>query len=378
MQKLSFLQPHYQQLLELLPELVKGLQKASCIYEKDETTFRLTINNGVMQEVEVLEGQDLLDRLLSFSTTKKQFIWLSEEDLPFDKKSSSVLQLQLSQETERSVLVFYIEKPDTHRKDLVLLYFNEDSNYFGLRKKASLSTQEKSILAQILWNTINTLKKQHSKDYQLYREILDHKKGGESEAKAIRSQLEKEQSARGESLTEYTDIVLDKWRTDLSIDIRLTSRAYKKIQKEAKSFKQLELSLQKSIRVATNTNFSDAKILLLDDFEITLSEVALSADKQIDKPLLGRLEATKNLLDKYEISARKVTESGNRVLGKTVGQYCQPPISNAAITDAVKNHKERIIRLLETYPDYWPIIRHDFKTITNLLLPEKTIEKKSA
>jgi hypothetical protein len=377
MQKLSFLQSEYAQLVSLLPSLVKGLQKATCIYESDGKWFQQSMIKEELQELQPIDDNLFLERILSFSTTKKQFIWLAEDDLPFEHRSSSVLQLQLTQETERSVLVFYLEKANTYQKDLLFLYFNPDANYFGLRKKSNLSTQEKTILGHVLWNALIAFKEQNRTDFELFREIVDFKKRSESDIQGVRSQLEKERNARGESLVEYANIVLESWANKLGINITLTTRAYDKIKQQAKSFKQLEMALEKSIRIAINLVLSEAESILLDDFEISLEERILTTDKKEVKPLLGRLESTQNLLDKYENSAQLAKEAGERVLGKTVGQFCQPPISNAAITDAVKNHRDRIIRLLESYPDRWPIIRTEFKTITNLQLPLKSIEKKA-
>lgn len=377
MQKLSFLQSEYAQLVRLLPVLVRGLQKATCIYELDGGWYQQSIQDTQLEDADRIEDEELIDRILSFCTTKKQFIWLAEDDLPFETKASSVLQLQLTQETERSILVFYLEKPGTYQKDLLFLYLNPDANYFGLRKKSNLSTQEKTVIAHVLWNALIAFKEQNSTDYQLFKEIVDFKKRSEADVRAVRSQLEKERNARGDSLIEYANIVLERHSKSLGLDIRLSNRAFDKIKREAKSFKQLESALEKSIRIAINLVLDNSKTILLDDFEIALDERVLITEKEEVKPSLGRLESTQNLLDKYEKSAKLAKESGDRVLGKTVGQYCNPSISNAAITDAVKNHKDRIRKLLETYPDRWPIIRTEFKTITNLLLPEKTLEKKA-
>lgn len=375
MQKLSFLESRFTSLVNLLPSLVKGLQKATALYEEDGKWFRLSISGNELQDKEYIQDEELIERLLPFCTTRKQFIWLAEEDLPFETRSGNVLQLQLTQETERGILVFFLEKPDTHQKDLLFLYFNPDQSYFGLRKKSGLSTQEKSIVAHVLWNSIQTVSELKQSDYQLYSEIIEYKRQTESEARATRAQLEKERSARGDSLVEYTNILLEKWQKELKTEIKITQRGYDKIKREAKSFKSLEYSLEKSIRIAYNLRISESEAVLLDDLEITLAERQISVDNQSTKPVLGRLESTRNLLDKYEISAQKVKEAGERVLGKTVGQYCTPPISNAAITDAVKNHRDRIKQLLSTYPDNWPIIRTEFKTITNLLLPEKSLDR---
>jgi len=377
MERLSFLENEFSHLVGILPSLVKGLKKAIALYQIGDQWYSQELVDNEMLERTVLTDPELVERLKAFCTTRKQYIWLAEDDLPFDPKSASVLQLQLTQETERSTLVLFLEKDETHAKDLLFIYLDPDYNYFGLRKKAHLSNQEKAILANVLWNAVSTIRKQGKSDKELYSGIIEFKKYTENESRDIRSELERERSARGESLLEYCNILLDKWRLKLDIDIRLTNRAYDKIKWEAKSFKQLEYSLEKSIQIAFNLRLNPEDAIVLDDFEITLTDRKVSIDIQEDKPVVGRLEATRNLLDKYEKSAQLVKEAGERVLGKTVGQYCQPSISNAAITDAVKNHRDRIIQLLQMYPDNWLIIRKEFKTITNLLLPPKIIEKKA-
>jgi hypothetical protein len=42
-------------------------------------------------------------------------------------------------------------------------------------------------------------------------------------------------------------------------------------------------------------------------------------------------------------------------------------ITAPAISDAVKTNKNRILRLLEKYPDKWPYIRKQFRPVLNIM-----------
>jgi len=59
-----------------------------------------------------------------------------------------------------------------------------------------------------------------------------------------------------------------------------------------------------------------------------------------------------------------------KLTGTNVGKACPVPISAPAISDALYNHKSKIINLMKTYPDKWDVIRTDFRPLKNVIKEE--------
>jgi hypothetical protein len=100
------------------------------------------------------------------------------------------------------------------------------------------------------------------------------------------------------------------------------------------------------------------------------------AKKQSPALQLGRFTKTYQLLERYELSAEKAHAQGKSIIGKNIGEFCSPPISNAAITDSLNKHSRKIYELFERYPEKWPIIRSEFRSVANIL--EKETERRRA
>ncbi|HRY98937.1 MAG TPA: hypothetical protein P5550_07750, partial [Bacteroidales bacterium] len=72
-------------------------------------------------------------------------------------------------------------------------------------------------------------------------------------------------------------------------------------------------------------------------------------------------------------------QSSRKLTSANVGRLCPTPISAPAISDSIRNHRDRIISLLSRHPERWPLIRRRFRPITNILENNASgIEQESA
>jgi len=61
-----------------------------------------------------------------------------------------------------------------------------------------------------------------------------------------------------------------------------------------------------------------------------------------------------------------------------VGKAMQPAVSAPAISDMLNKQKQKILVLLNEFPDRWPQTRNHFKPLQNLLIRKDFDESKSA
>ena len=72
------------------------------------------------------------------------------------------------------------------------------------------------------------------------------------------------------------------------------------------------------------------------------------------------------LLDNLNEAVKSVVNQKQTPTGILVGQALKKPISAPAISDALKNHRSKILTLLNQYPNRWVELIQYFKPIQNL------------
>ena len=92
--------------------------------------------------------------------------------------------------------------------------------------------------------------------------------------------------------------------------------------------------------------------------------------KNVNSIRISRLELKGKLLDRYEKSAEIVQQKNQSIIGKHIGANCSPSVSNASITDALNKHAKKMYELFSRYPDKWPIIRTEFRSVANIIEKE--------
>jgi hypothetical protein len=80
----------------------------------------------------------------------------------------------------------------------------------------------------------------------------------------------------------------------------------------------------------------------------------------------NRYSKTIELLDNLNKAVLSVMEQKQNPTGTNVGKAMRKPISAPAVSDALKNHKSKILTLFENYPERWNELKKYFKPIQNI------------
>jgi len=83
-------------------------------------------------------------------------------------------------------------------------------------------------------------------------------------------------------------------------------------------------------------------------------------------------------LDRVEDAVKIVISTHENPTGVMVGKAMQPPVSAPAISDMMNKQRQKILILLNEFPDRWPQTRSHFKPLQNLLITKDFDESKSA
>jgi len=370
-ERLSFLYHPIEHLCNSIPQLFPQCKKYSACWTNriGQTIISHISDKSSLQHL-VQPGDKEIQSLLPFRQSDKRKQWITEDEDPLQVRNSTIVQLDLSKELERNILLLTFSSPFTNLRDVILLYLDSSISQFGItRNNRGLRQEDRMIISSLIVQACDTLISIQSQDQQLFAPLSTMKSHLQHEMQTLQNELDNKDRTLAKGLEDYTDHILEKLAKRFKIEIKLTKRAYDKIGQFDGKFADLELSLQESVSIAVNSCIIWENEIILDESDLFLRK-ELATNKEVLKdssPAVGRLTKTHQLLDKYEEAARQAQRGGDPIIGRIIGNYCNPSISNAAITDSLNNHKDRIWELMAKYPEKWPIIRNNFRSIINLI-----------
>jgi len=136
---------------------------------------------------------------------------------------------------------------------------------------------------------------------------------------------------------------------------------------------EIEIILKRALIIAINESLDvKGSITILPSYLYT-DNLASQHDKDVH--VSENLQRTLSMLDRYEKAASELINSKQSITGQNLGKQLQPPVTAAAISDAISKHSMKITRLLNEYPDRWSILKTHFKAIQNKIFTPNTLNQ---
>jgi hypothetical protein len=374
-------------ILKSIPSLLPGIEKAVAIYYSQESNKLLSHsikfeNAGyLLEELSLEDTTAIMKKLRSDSSP---YSWLMTEDVPFEITSKQKKQLNIFNELNNNILLIRITNDYDRLSDLFFIYFNQNLSNFGtVNNSKSISTENKTIIAHLIRNTIQTMHATLRDDKELFAELHANTKSLLKEIDSLKQELE---STR----TRYNDGVIrlcQNWLLEISQKhdriYRLSESAMEKLRHFQGDYNDLKDILEKAAHFAESFALdSSDRDILIADFHIILPAVPVKKVTEIvsentaDVPV--KYSKTLVLLDKLENAALHVKSKNKLLTSANLGNEFPTPISPPAITDALKKHRAKIMFLFKEYPHRWEIIRAEFRPIQNILNTRPDLKQLSA
>lgn len=344
-----------EEIIKTLPKLLKGVRNAMAIEEGMVfSCFSLSDKIAI--------PTDSIESWCDFFSNKKEACWFKKDELPFDDNVKELKQNTLLDEANRNILYLRINQDNELYHTLIWLDGLAVVNGFAPTGIA-LNEQSKIIAEQLLFSAlkliVNQLDKRSGKtaktnDYiRFIGKSVDSLQLENEELK----QLHKKNSRNlfliqlKQQFPHADDFAIDGECLDFMIS---QQRDYVFWIKCLQDISYIPLPCDENNRIL-----------------VSKKELAWAIEQRVQhvpaaRSESGRYSRTKQLLDRYETAASKAVAAGLKVTGVNIGRFCDPAVSNASITDALKKQKDRVLELLHQYPAEWPIIRGKFKSIQNL------------
>ncbi|WP_132433137.1 hypothetical protein [Natronoflexus pectinivorans] len=359
-------------LMQVWPDIFPGIDRVVLLYNHlngDLGGEELILVDKQYRRRNVI-GSDRLLRKDAFLNAQPGYNWIHKDQLPFEGEQQMPGQLQIFSEFQHVVL--HIKMRFEDGIDHYFLFFREDQSNFGIHRiQGALDTGRKALIGSIVYRFMRTFYQTKSRDIQYVEQFTG----------VVRSVL----NGNGDgsvSKEEEKRLWVSEWAEDFlvtlsekhSVNLQLSKDALEKLI-SCGSFKKAKEGLIKAagLVIMLNTTTNEGNELLIHSQYLNLDgyrEHTPNTSSENFKPK-GRLARTKLLLDNLEQAAAELYSRGDDITGASVGQMLKRPVSAPAITDALRKNSERILRLLNKFPDKWPLIREQFRPLVNLV--EKSV-----
>lgn len=302
----------------------------------------------------VMDQGDNRIQVQKFRQVKKNLFWGELADLPLkeNKRKNEIKQLSIQDEIEQNVLIFRVPSVSDDAFDVFAIQFSKTfSNFYIPSGRNVLSSELKKSIGQTILNQIQWLYDLHKSQQKNVGRIQRAYQQHTDELDEMRQLLEQEKLASRDLLAKYLNQLIQKQEADLGCSIVLKAGFLDKI-------KNSELPIDQ-IQDVVNQAALTAYDLAIDPSVIELSpnliQISSGGSVQTDKTTqIIALDKTEALLNRYEQAARQLAQKSERINGRNLA--AELSISSPAVTDAIKKHSSKIKRLLEKYPEKWPLL----------------------
>lgn len=356
--------------------LLPGLSKCVAIYySASEQTI---VSNQLIKPNHDSSIEDLsienssLEEINKFRNSKDSFYWLKKDEVPFEVEANKIIQMDVFSELEKNVLLLCLPSASDKKKDLIFCYFNENFSNFKISKSDKpLSTENKTIIGMMLYNSINTFLmvlrnelEQYVRTNDISQEIIRKLKNTEND---LNLKLDEKQLEIVNYCNEYLSEISQKGKR-----FKFSDAALEKIKNHNGDISNIKKAIKRAVDYLPSAVFGQVQnTLTIEEYHLNFEETEKkkvnSEESESDHEPGFRYTKTIRLLDKLEEAANKVLAENKMLTSANVGNACETSITAPAISDALKKHKAKILILLVKHPDKWKTLKTEFRPLINIL-----------
>lgn len=369
----SFIYHPLVKLHDIVAGILPGIEKMITIhYDDNEKIIKgiLTEKENRIHQTKPLNLDKILPSLQRYMEEKNPYDWYNRQNLPFEiEKSRSSPTMTIFSELQNIVLLIRVTDIKKELNDLIFLYLNENPSNFGVTNSINpLTTDNKSIIAFLLNNTIRTFMDLQLSDREVLRSFNRRTRQVIGQTQSLKDEMDRTKENYGVSLIKLCQQIVKELGSKNHRKYILSKGALDKLKIFKGEIKELENILNEAASYANSLSLESEQNIEITEWHILFDSSKpkeVSTHSEVQKTDV--YSKTIFLLDKLETAALVVKSNELRLTGTNVGQACPVSISAPAISDALYNHKSRINSLLVKYPDKWGTIRSDFRPLKNVM-----------
>ncbi len=333
-----------------------------CRDEKVEV-YRITNNDLELPEINTVSTSRTKQEVQKFRATTNKVMWCDFEDLPLKAKKKNFQQITIEDEIEQNVLVIRIQSMEDEHSDVFAIEFPKSlSNFYLHNGRNSMSSEFKKSIGNIvreqiswLYNFQSEQKENVSKIQKAYQNLSD-------QLKITQNELVNEKSQNETYLNKYISSIIAKSEEENNCVIKVTNDYLKQLKSLNIGIDTIKQTINDSIATAYDLAVDKSIIQLSPDF-IFYKDTVQITNENISLRLV-QLNKTMNLLDRYESGCRELQRNNQKINGKNLAKTLG--ISGPAITDAIKKHSSKIVKLISKHPEKWTLLCEHLKPVREI------------
>lgn len=353
-------------------QLLPGLKQVNLIYHEPEHHLLQIINikNNDTKKQEIINYDvNKTDDIVRFANSIKGGKWYEESELPYSAKVSNKPN-SIFNEISRSVLCIGFNNSESVNTDVFIFYFKDDASEFGpMHRDKVLETTQKIVIERLLQTSlkaiINNYRQNQTAMFTFNKSIQSllyakQKKIKEQEQKIVNQRKDMDALIEG----------LLKGMKGIHEEIVITDAAKSILRSYLYDISIIRNAITKALNFVRTISFGlpQKEMILNEDFFIELKQNKFVADT-VEKNQVDEYSADTKIfkfLDSLEKAVQDLSIKGMKLTSSNVGSVLPQPITAAAISDKLKNHRRKINLLLRQYPKHWEMIRIKFRPIVNI------------
>ncbi|MFN3917957.1 MAG: hypothetical protein ACK4K0_09455 [Flavobacteriales bacterium] len=344
--------------------IVPGVIAAYAIYfDEDERRIKAlqwNLNSGV-HEIDCLK--DLLPDLQKIRREKQEYLWLNDDQIPFEKKLRVKRQMLLEDELDNNLLLLKFKSPFDLHFDLLYLHFRNNFSPIDLSSaEKPLSAENKSLVGKLLFRQINHFIHIQRQDKEVFQTIVRSHNHLNNLYHDLGSRVGQMGNLLKETVEEYCRIFEEDIQEQQHVQVHISNTAIDRLCENGVGLRNVRKILKNALQLAINLSFGDKEVTI-EAYHIQLESAEILPESARQVPVKYR--NIMEFLDKYEEAAIKAIERSWPVQGKTIAELCQ--VTPAAISFNLKKYEKRITELMELCPEKWTVLRSEFKPLLGLL-----------
>ncbi len=347
--------------------LITSISESMVVYF-DDTEAREVMLRRQNQNSAVIEEVLWFDSKMVRPTARdKVWQWLTDAEMPFSK-SKLARESNLTLFDENKVKNLQISILNGNSESILICYFvfGEQNPLFGHSTELALTTENKMLIANMMSNYVLQLRHLYNQQLETTRFLHDQFRFTEQQLRQLYQKSGNAKEVRADLVAQFCEIRLAALSEKMGVEFELSAQSIKELDNNNVSLIQVE-DILCSATHRLQVMFPLDKRLIIEPWHLgfELEDTEMVGNESSISDI--RYSRTIDLLNKLEDAGKRVKKLHLKLTGTNVGMHCETPISAPAITDALRKHSNRIVKLMNLYPDRWTLLRTDFRPLQNLL-----------
>ena len=350
---------------------------------KNTAIYRADYKSSQIIQFEITDDNELSRAFEIRKPKKNPYSWEINRQAfsTFKSAENKAIQFNINNEDDHSILSMRFNSAYDNNNDVVFISFKPELSFFGIEGgRISMNTENKTLIANMLYKSCIAVLNQSQEDYQHLNEFTKKTRTTINSVKVYKDKLKQLREEHYRTIISFAQNLISGLSSKYNIDFVFTDECIEALKNFSSNLPRLQKIVENAAEYAYNLNsHRQLRTIIIEEEYLEFDNSDL--ENKIEKPQKtpeslrpDKKERAAAMLDKIERAVKRVIANKERINGINVGKAFDPPISAAAITDYLKKHFDEINEIVDSDPSLYPESRAHFRPLQNVIPEKKRIK----